>query len=101
MRGAVDVLVDMPVGLSDAVVTGTCDDVGREFAQHLEFFRPDALGRPRRGLSGQHTENGEAVQDVAGTDADHRHATARGDLDQAFEGQLEQRLAHRGWLSRR
>ena len=62
----------------------------------LEFFGLDPLGRPRRGLPGQHPEDGEAVHDVLGADADHGHAAAGCDFDQSFEGQLQQGLAHRG-----
>ena len=80
-----DLWVEMPVGLSNAVVTRARDEIRCEITQHLQFFGLDTLDRPRRCLSGQHTEDGEAVDDVFGTDADHGDATPRGNLNQALK----------------
>ena len=53
-------------------------------------------GRQLGPLAGERGEDGEVVDRVLRRDADHRHAAARGDGDEALVGQLEQRLADRG-----
>ena len=54
------------------------------------------VGRHLGRLADQRGQDGEVVDGVLGRDADHRHAAARRDLDQALVGQLEQGLSDRG-----
>ena len=61
-----------------------------------QLGRRDAGGRHLGRLADQGGQDGEVVDGVLGGDADHRHAAARGDLDQALVGQLEQGLPDRG-----
>jgi citrate lyase beta subunit len=77
MRGAMNLLVEQPVRFPDAVVACTRGNVGHKFPQRVEPLGCHALGGPVRGLSCQHAEDSEAVQNVAGADADDGDAAAR------------------------
>ena len=91
-RGAVEGSVEAPVG-GDHVVG--VDDGQGPGVQLLQFGRRDAVGGPLGRLAAEGGQHGEVVHGVLGSDPEHRDAAARSDLDQAFVGQLEQRLADR------
>jgi hypothetical protein len=76
-------------------VVGALDGVGED-CQLGQLSRRDAGGRHLGRLADQGGEDCEVVDGVLGGDADHRHAAARRDLDQALVGQLEQGLPDRG-----
>ena len=66
----------------------------RQLEQVRQLDRRDAGGRHLGGLAGQRGQHREVVDRVLGRDADHGHAAARRDLDQALVGELEQGLPY-------
>ena len=72
-------------------VLGALDGVS-QVRQLGQAGRRHATRRHLGRFADQGGEDGEVVDGVLGGDADHRHAAARGDLDQALVGQLEEGL---------
>jgi hypothetical protein len=66
-----------------------------QLLQTIEARLVDALGAPAGRHPGHHAVDTKVVDDVVGVEFDHECAAARDGLDQAFLGQLDQRLAHR------
>jgi hypothetical protein len=84
--------VEAPVGCDHVV--GALNGAG-QIRQLGQLGRRHAARRHLGRFADQGGEDGEVVDGVLGGDADHRHAAARGDLDQALVGQLEQGLSYR------
>jgi crotonobetainyl-CoA:carnitine CoA-transferase CaiB-like acyl-CoA transferase len=90
-----NLLMEQPVRFPDAVVARPRGDDSREFPQRVKLFGRHALSGPGSGLSGQHPEDGEAVHNVAKTDADDGDSAAWRYSNQSLDRQLEQRFPHR------
>ena len=90
--GQVQGSVEAAVGCDHVV--GALDGAG-QVGELGQLSRRHAARRHLGRFADQGGEDGEVVDGVLGGDAHHRHATARGDLDQTLVGELEQGLPDR------
>jgi hypothetical protein len=91
--GEVQRPVEASVGDDDVV--GPLNGAG-QLGKLGQFGRGDAGCRHLGGLTSQGGQDSEVVDGVLRRDADHGHAAARRDLDQALVGKLEQGLSYGG-----